>query len=288
MHSTPQELDTNTPRLNFLVAYPYCKPDVFEALKNQPLPYRFLLDSGAFTAHNTGKVITLDDYCRFIEAMPIKPWRYFQLDVVGDPDKTARNYEKMLERGFTPVPVFTHNENLSRLDELYETSDVVAIGGLVGNKNRKSIVRRVMNHVNGRKVHLLGFADDQYLKFYKPYMCDCATLLSAERYGQLAIYRGRGKMTVLCKSAFLSRPKPEILECLTRWGFDPKVLAKKESWVGYKSMERESLHQEVNYYSWILKSLDYEKKLKTKLFLSVANEKAVFVLFRNFKRILER
>ena len=90
MHWKPRELDTNTPRLNFLVAYPYCKPDVFEVLKNQTLPYRFLLDSGAFTAHNAGKVITLDDYCRFIEAMPIKPWRYFQLDVVGDPDKTAR------------------------------------------------------------------------------------------------------------------------------------------------------------------------------------------------------
>lgn len=113
MHWKQQELDTNTPRLNFLVAYPYCKPDVFEVLKNQTLPYRFLLDSGAFTAHNAGKVITLDDYCRFIEAMPIKPWRYFQLDVVGDPEKTARNYEKMLERGFTPVPVFTHNESLS-------------------------------------------------------------------------------------------------------------------------------------------------------------------------------
>lgn len=47
MHWKQQELDTNTPRLNFLVAYPYCKPDVFEVLKNQTLPYRFLLDSGA-------------------------------------------------------------------------------------------------------------------------------------------------------------------------------------------------------------------------------------------------
>ena len=52
MHWKQQELDTNTPRLNFLVAYPYCKPDVFEVLKSQTLPYRFLLDSGAFTAHN--------------------------------------------------------------------------------------------------------------------------------------------------------------------------------------------------------------------------------------------
>lgn len=278
----------NTPRLNFLVAYPYCKPAVFDVLKRQTLPYRFLLDSGAFSAHNAGKIITLDDYCRFLEAMPIKPWRYFQLDVVGDPDKTARNYEKMLERGFTPVPVFTHNESLSRLDELYETSAVVGLGGLVGNKNRKSIVRRVMNHAKGRKIHLLGFTNDQYLKFYKPYMCDSSSIQSAQMYGHLAIYRGRGEMTVLNKSAFLSRPKPEILEILTRWGFDPKLLAKKENWVEYSSMERESLHREVNYYSWILKSLDYEKNLKTKLFLSVASGAQVMSLFRNFKRILER
>lgn len=288
MHWKPQELDTNTPRLNFLVAYPYCKPDVFEVLKNQTLPYRFLLDSGAFTAHNAGKVITLDDYCRFIEAMPIKPWRYFQLDVVGDPDKTARNYEKMIERGFTPVPVFTHNESLSRLDELYETSDVVALGGLVGNKNRKSIVRRVMNHAKGRKVHLLGFTNEQYVKFYKPYMCDSSSLLSAQRYGTLSIYCGRGKMTSLQKSDFLSRPKREILEILTRWGFDPKALAKKENWTDSASMTKPSLHQEVSYYSWVLKSLDYEKNLKTKLFLSVSNQQQVMVLFRNFQRILGR
>lgn len=288
MHWTRPELDTNTPRLNFLVAYPYCKPDVFEVLKNQTLPYRFLLDSGAFTAHNAGKVITLDDYCRFIEAMPIKPWRYFQLDVVGDPDKTARNYEKMLERGFTPVPVFTHNESLSRLDELYETSDVVALGGLVGNKNRKSIVRRVMNHANGRKVHLLGFTNEQYVKFYKPYMCDSSSLAAVGIYGRLGIYCGRGKMISLQKSDFLSRPKREILETLTRWGFDPKALAKKENWVNYGAMDRENLHQEINFYSWVLKSLDYEKNLKTKLFLSVSNAKEVMVLFRNFNRILER
>lgn len=288
MHWKLQELDTNTPRLNLLVAYPYCKPGVFEVLKNQTLPYRFLLDSGAFTAHNAGKVITLDDYCRFIEAMPIKPWRYFQLDVVGDPEKTARNYEKMLERGFTPVPVFTHNESLSRLDELYETSDLVALGGLVGNKNRKAIVRRVMNHAKGRKIHLLGFTNEQYLKFYKPYMCDSSSLAATEMYGRLAIYCGRGEMIGLNKSDFISRPKREILEILTRWGFDPKLLAKKENWVNYNDMNRESLHQEISFYSWVLKSVDYEKNLKTKLFLSVAHPGQVMVLFRNFKRILER
>ena len=53
-------LESTTPWLNFLVAYPYCKQPIFDVLKTQTTPYRFLLDSGAFTAHSLGKTIRLD------------------------------------------------------------------------------------------------------------------------------------------------------------------------------------------------------------------------------------
>ena len=59
-----------------------------------------LIDSGAFTAWKANESISLDDYCRFIEKLPVTPWGYFQLDVVGDPDGTIRNYDEMRRRGF--------------------------------------------------------------------------------------------------------------------------------------------------------------------------------------------
>ena len=92
-------------KLNCLVAYPYCSPDLMGKMKRFPQDrLRFLLDCGAFTAWQTGKKIELDDYCKFVETCDPKPWRYFSLDVIGDAEKTAANFEKMLERGFKPVP----------------------------------------------------------------------------------------------------------------------------------------------------------------------------------------
>ena len=80
-------------RLNILVAYPYMNPQVIESLRRCGSWLRFTLDSGAFTAWKAGKPIELDDYCRFLEQLPIKPWRYFTLDVIGNPDGTLKNYE---------------------------------------------------------------------------------------------------------------------------------------------------------------------------------------------------
>lgn len=130
------------PRLNVLVAYPYATPQVVEQLRQCGPDLRFLLDSGAFTAWKAGKPIELDDYCRFLEALPVKPWRYFALDVIGDPHGTMRNYEAMLRRGFSPVPIFTRGEDPSVLEDYYKTSDVVGIGGLVGTANNRGFVHQ--------------------------------------------------------------------------------------------------------------------------------------------------
>ena len=87
---------------NVLVAYPYlCKMDVSTLSPQEGV--RLLVDCGAFTAYKSGKEIRLDDYCRFLESLPFKPFGYFSLDVIGDPDKTTRNYQIMLERVFKPI-----------------------------------------------------------------------------------------------------------------------------------------------------------------------------------------
>ncbi len=115
------------PILNVLVAYPYVKDGMIKEMT--PLinsgHIRWLLDSGAFTAHNSGKDITLDEYCRFLDRLPVKPWRYFMLDVIGNPDATWNNYQKMLSRGYKPVPIFTYGSDLQLVDEYYKTSDYI-------------------------------------------------------------------------------------------------------------------------------------------------------------------
>jgi hypothetical protein len=70
------------------MAFPYIKPDVLRFFQERRNELRILIDSGAFTAWKSGKTISVDDYCKFIESLPVKPWRYFTLDVVGDPKGT--------------------------------------------------------------------------------------------------------------------------------------------------------------------------------------------------------
>ena len=110
--------------LNILIAYPYFQktPDAYiKSLNRVNGKFRFLLDSGAFTAWKAGNEIHIDDYCNFVENLKIKPWRYFTLDKIGDPIGTQKNYEIMLKRGFNPIPIFTRGESLSVLEDFYKT-----------------------------------------------------------------------------------------------------------------------------------------------------------------------
>jgi hypothetical protein len=222
--------------LNILVAYPYYKGLDLTTLPDRT---RLVIDSGAFTAWKSGKPIALDDYCRFIEGLKTKPWRYFSLDVIGDPHASMQNYETMLRRGFSPMPVFTRGEDFSVLEDYYKTSEVVGVGGLVGTPKNKQFVNKVMRHVNGRKCHWLGFTNRAFVMAYKPYMCDSSSHDSqAAMYGTLSVYLGRGRSVQLSCKDFAHPPQDVVIEALRKEGACWSQLAKKEMWSGGKSVSR--------------------------------------------------
>ena len=239
---------------------------------------RFVLDSGAFTAWKAGKSISLDDYCRFIESAPVTPWRYFTLDVIGDPAGTLSNYQKMLDRGFKPVPIFTRGEDISVLDEYYKTSDVVGIGGLVGTNGNRGFVRGIMRHVGQRLVHWLGFTDLDFLKVFSPYMCDSSTWESGARYGVLRLYMGQGRFRAIKKADFQNRPQHAILERIRQLGVDPYRLASLNEWHGGSSASRTLCAR-----SSVALSVDVEKIIGTKQFLACTTGKAVSLIAQAFQ-----
>ena len=127
-------------KVNILVAYPYCNNRVATLLEKYQSKVRILIDSGAFTSWSKGKAITVDEYCSFIRNLPFKPWKYFMLDGIGDSEKTFLQYNQMLDKGFSPIPIFTQGEKIERIDKYYETSDVLGIGSLVGTKGNLDYV----------------------------------------------------------------------------------------------------------------------------------------------------
>jgi hypothetical protein len=252
-------------KLNLLVAFPYLKADIIRLILANQQHIRFLLDSGAFTAWKAGKPIALDDYCRFIEGLPFKPWRYFTLDVIGDPAASLKNYELMLKRGFTPVPIFTRGEDPSVLEDYYKTSDVVGVGGLVGTQANKGFVNGIMRRIGKRKVHWLGFTDLNYVKIYKPYMCDSSSWEGGARYASVRLYLGRGRFATIKKADFLRKPSNEIVAALHRYGVEASTLGASASWHGGQSVSRA-----LSAGSSIVMSLDVERNVGTKMFIAAA------------------
>lgn len=265
-------------KLNILVAYPYMKPNVIRLLDENKHQIRFLLDSGAFTAWKAGKPIQLDDYCRFIESLPFKPWRYFTLDVIGDPEKSFLNYQKMIERGFNPIPIFTRGEKIEIIDEYYKTSDVLGIGGLVGTKGNEGFVKGIMNKIGNRKVHWLGFVRHNFVNHYKPYMCDASSWTHASRNGDLKVYLGQGKIKSFRRSDFILKPKEDVLKLFRSYDITEKELSSASNWKSARWLNETAGRM------WIRRSIESEKILKTHLFLACASTLDIELLLNGYKK----
>lgn len=261
--------------INLLVAYPYFKKE--KILKIDLDKTRLLIDSGAFTAWKSGNEIRVEEYCDFIESLPVKPWRYFALDVIGDFVGTQKNLDYMLHRGLKPIPVFTRGEDFSHLNELYKVSDVVAIGGLVKTPRNKGYVKRIMREVNGRKVHWLGFTNLGFLKAFKPFSCDSSSWDTAGRYGVLKLYVGNGKLKSLTFDDFIKDKSLEVRIALRKYGVDPNVMTKKESWLGGS----DSVSRYLSAKSALDMSRDIEKHLGIKFFLASSAYESIYMLYRN-------
>lgn len=258
------------PRANILVAFPYWKDKLPDNVIAGGDRIRLLVDSGAFTAWKAGKPIALDDYCRFLEKLPVTPWRYFTLDVIGDAAGSMRNYETMLKRGFKPVPIFTRGEDPTVLEDYYKTSDVVGIGGLVGTQDNKGFVNGIMKRAGKRRVHWLGFANVDYIKHYRPYMCDASTWENGGKFGAVRLYMGNGRNVSVLKSKMQTKPPEEIAHRIRELGFEPMLLRERANWHGGASVARR-----LGAASALAFSIDMQRAIGTYLFNASATAAAI-------------
>lgn len=269
------KLSEDRPPLNLLVAYPYVNKAVLSLVRERQKEIRLLVDSGAFTAWKAKKEIKLDDYCRFIETLPVKPWRYFTLDVVGNPKETMVNYNLMLKRGFKPIPIFTRGEDSSVLDEYYKTSDVVGVGGLVKTKGKNGFVKGIMSKIGSRKVHWLGFINLAFLKYFKPYMCDSSTWSMGSRYGSFPFYPGHGLNPTQITRKTLSKQSKDLrfLARLDEYKINLKQLFDNSNWSGPNSLPNYLAARSMRDFSD-----DVYKNLSTFLFLACSGSSDIKLL----------
>jgi hypothetical protein len=269
-------------KLNILVAFPYFSQAVYRFLSEKdPSTFRLIVDSGAFTAWNTGREIRLDDYMKFLKTIP-SHWDYkaVQLDVFGNPEGTYENYHRMLDAGFEDImPVFTRGDSLERLEEFYSHTDYIMFGGIVIGGENRNYVKWFCEVNKGRDAHWLGFVNVPFIKHYRPKSVDSSTLYNGQRFGTLQYYVGGALLKGINRKQLNKPPPAPVINSLTSCGFSMKeiaLLAKQESWEGGANPLRGSSSRGLAAFmtvtSHVRRAIDVEKNLGTRIYLALCGD----------------
>lgn len=131
-----------------------------------------LLDSGAFSTWKRGIHLCLSQYMAYIGGYDLK--HYFNLDVVGNPETTAKNQAEMEAAGLSPIPVFHCGEPWKLLDILVSRYTLIGLGGTVGKPYR--VKERWFQQVFTRHpfhwFHGLGLANDRLIRQFPFHSAD--------------------------------------------------------------------------------------------------------------------
>jgi hypothetical protein len=161
------------------------KKDPFAHVKR--LGLKVLLDSGAFTAHNKGAELNVEEYAAFVIEHKDVLHSYITLDVIGDEVATAANDAYLRSLGLNPVPVFPAMGDLADLAKLLEADhDFVAIGATVGlsEKVKRELFEKIFTAFPDGRFHWLGGSSSLIVEFAW-FSADSSTWLSGRKYGKI-------------------------------------------------------------------------------------------------------
>ncbi len=149
-----------------LVSYVYLDP----FLKNQKqFHYRdWVLDSGAFSAHNSGREIKLDDYIdtakRLLEEDQTLT-EVFALDVIGDHKASLKNCERMWKKGVAAIPTFHRGSDERDLKHIAKDYPKIALGGvaMLRGSAKMDWAKQCFARVWPCRIHGFGFGAESQI-----------------------------------------------------------------------------------------------------------------------------
>lgn len=213
-------------RPRILVSYAYARKmadDDFAAFDG----YDLILDSGAFTAHNSGKPIDHDAYVGWLQHAGPYARFAFALDVIGDPAASERNWLDARDRlgevvqlvptwhiG-TPMPVF---------EDYCRRAPFVSVGGAVRHYRDQTYLWNVSKRLHdiarahGTQLHGLGMTGRRIMRNLPWTSVDSSSWAIPARLPFLYLATKHGRMT----SLQYGRPFPKAhLDLIRRYGGDP-------------------------------------------------------------------
>lgn len=157
----PHHVDNGKAALHpaLLVSYVYLPG--FEKNRHRYTFRDWVLDSGAYSAHNSGKEIKLQDYidtCKRLMAADPQLTEVFALDVIQNPKQSVKNCEEMWRQGIPAIPAFHRGSNWDDLVAIARDYPKIAIGGVAMLRGRDKMkwAEQVFARVWPKRIH--GFA----------------------------------------------------------------------------------------------------------------------------------
>lgn len=181
--------------VNLLLSFAFFGQDDLKAYRQSMPCGRLLIDSGAYTAASTGRVIKRQEYAEFLGTWAGVIDHAVTLDVIGDPAATARNTRWLHDRGHRVLPVFTRGGKAADFDAMVRECGYVCVGGGVGMSKatyqRRLRALQVRAEELGGGIHALGVGNLNSLRVIRPYSADTSNISSLFVYGAVMAYDGR-------------------------------------------------------------------------------------------------
>ena len=164
--------------------------------------FSILLDSGAYSAFTRGIKLDVTEYAKFLKEYGHYFEGYFNLDVIGDFDRTWDNQDYLESQGLLPIPVFHYGEPTEILRFMAQKYKRIGIGGMVPQSN--SDLNKWLPTVfydkagaeryPGIKFHALGLTTRYLLEKFPWDSADSTKWLIGRKFGHtLYEHQGRGK-----------------------------------------------------------------------------------------------
>ena len=171
--------------LSVLMSFHYYKKKAELVRKLLRKGVEVLIDSGAFSAKNSGKEIKMDDYCRFIYDTGAS--QYAGLAVIGDSKATMENQKYMESVGLNPIPTFHMGSTIDEVEPLLEYGRI-AFGGMVFSAGLRNHMDILWSHILKRKpkirIHGFGVTNLEFMARYPWDSVDSSSFQSCRRFGR--------------------------------------------------------------------------------------------------------
>lgn len=157
---------TELPPPALLVSYVYLDP--FLKHKHRYCFRDWILDSGAFSAHNSGREIKLQDYintAQRLRATDPQLTEVFALDVIGDWKASLKNCEEMWRQGIPAIPCFHAGEPWEALLHIAANFPKIAIGGCAYAQGTRKLrfAEQCFARVWPKRIHGFGFGSEKQI-----------------------------------------------------------------------------------------------------------------------------